>query len=72
MSCVKNITLDTFPKQGKLLNARVTVFFHYNTSKTIGGQIVRDDAEDPFVAIIKLDNGRYVRTVECQFSLHHT
>lgn len=32
------------------------------------GYIVRDDREEPFETIIKLDNGRYVRGAECQYS----
>ena len=32
------------------------------------GTIVRDDLEEPFETIIKLDNGRYLRAVECQYS----
>jgi hypothetical protein len=32
------------------------------------GTIVRDDIEAPYETIIKLDNGRYLRGVECQFS----
>lgn len=68
MGAVKNIKMDTFPKQGQYLNRKVEVCFHYDTSKTIGGEIVRDDSEEPFLTIIKLDDGRHVLATECQYS----
>ena len=68
MGCHKNITINTFPKQGSMLGKRTEVCFHYDTSKTIFGTIVRDDAEDPGESIIKLDDGRYIRATECQYS----
>lgn len=64
----KNITLNTFPKQGNWLNKKVEVCFHYDTSKPILGEIVRDDREEPFKTIIKLNDGRYVESSECQYS----
>lgn len=67
MGCVKNISADSFPKQGKLLNKRVNVCFQYDTSKLINGTIVRSDAEEPGVEIIKLDDDRYVLSTECHF-----
>jgi hypothetical protein len=47
---------------------RVNVCFHYDTSNYVRGTLVREDREEPFVGIIKLDNGRYVLTTECQYS----
>lgn len=67
MGAVETITHDQFPKQGDWVGQRVVVVFHYNTDHRIGGVIVRDDMEDPFRAIIELDDGRYVLTSECQF-----
>ena len=75
MGCIKTITFDEFPKQADSnyaypkLGKRVEVCYHYDTSKTHYGTIVRDDIEEPFETIIALDNGRYVRGVECQFSI---
>lgn len=75
MGCVENITLDQFPKQRDWVGRRVTVCFHYDTSKTIGGEIVRDDMESPNgddssgITIIRLDDGRHVLATECQYSL---
>ena len=76
MGCIDTITYDKFPKQKDdtyntewaKVGARVKVCYHYDTSKTHLGTIVRDDCEEPYETIIKLDNGRYLRGVECQFS----
>lgn len=69
MGCVDTIKIDKFPKQGQWLHHKVEVCFHYDTSKTIGGIIVRDDREKPGRTIIKLDDGRYVLATECQYSI---
>lgn len=74
MGCIKNITFDEFPKQADenykypKIGKRVMVCYHYDTSKYHYGIIVRNDIEEPFETIIKLDNGRYLRAVECQYS----
>lgn len=49
------------------LGKRVEVIFNYDTRHPIQGQIVRDDQEEPRFTIIKLDDGRYVLTTECQW-----
>jgi hypothetical protein len=67
MGVIANINYDEFPKQGSYLGRRVEVCFHYDANKRIGGVIVRDDAEDPHRTIIRLDDGRYVLTTECQY-----
>ncbi len=54
--------------QGKWLNKRTEVCFHYRTSSRIGGIIVRDDAKEPWRTIIKLDDSRYIEASECQHS----
>ena len=68
MGAHKNITHDKFPAQGKLLNERVRVCFHYVTSNVIEGICIRDDAEEPRMTIFQLDNGRTVLATECQYS----
>ncbi len=74
MGCVNTITFDNFPKQKDenyqypSIGKRVRVCYHYDISKADMGYIVRDDREEPFETIIKLDNGRYVRGAECQYS----
>lgn len=68
MGVVQNVGYDTFPKQGPTLNKRVIVCFNYNTSRTVGGVVVRDDYEAPWEMIIKLDDGRYIMASECQYT----
>lgn len=74
MGCVKTITHEKFPKQAdenykyQSIGKRVRVCYHYNTNYYDEGIIVRSDIEEPFETIIKLDNGRYLRGVECQYS----
>lgn len=76
MGCVNTITYDKFPKQAdkncgykyQKVGKRVSVCYHYDTSKCHQGTIVRDDIEEPYETIIALDNGRYIRGVECQYS----
>ena len=76
MGCIDTITYDKFPKQRDenykypqfKVGSRVKVCYHFDTSKYHYGTIVRDDLEEPFETIIKLDNGRYLRAVECQYS----
>ena len=76
MGCIDTITYDKFPKQKDenykypqfKVGSRVKVCYHFDTSKYHYGTIVRDDLEEPFETIIKLDNGRYLRAVECQYS----
>lgn len=69
MGCVNNITNDKFPRQTDWLGKRVNTCFHYDTEHTLPGTIVRDDAEAPLMTIIALDDGRYVLSTECQYSL---
>lgn len=68
MGCVKTISKYDFPKQTGHVNQRVEVCFHYDTTRTVEGTIIRDDAEEPFEMLIKLDNGRVIRGCECQYS----
>lgn len=76
MGVINNITYENFPKQKDeaykypefAIGARVEVCYHFDTTKKHLGTIVRDDLEEPFETIIKLDNGRYLRAVECQYS----
>ena len=69
MGAVDSIKWDKWPKQGRFLNLRVVVCFHYDTAYTIGGVVVRDDAEEPGQMLIRLDDGRIVRSVECMYTL---
>lgn len=70
MGCVSTITWLEFPKQSEYVNRRVEVCFHYDTTKTMMGTILRDDREEPFETIIVLDDGRILRGTECQYSIY--
>lgn len=70
MGVVSNISATSWPKQGGHLGKRVRVCFHFDTSHTFPGTIVRDDAEEPWVTIISLDIGRVVLATECQYAVH--
>lgn len=69
MGCVTNITAEAFPKQGYQLGKRVRVCFHYDTTKHVDGEVVRDDMEQPFLTVIRLDDGRHVLATECQYQM---
>ena len=45
--------------------ASITV---YNWDRRIAGTVVRDDQAEPHQMIIRLDDGRYVRSCECQYT----
>lgn len=67
MGCVKNIDFYKFPKQSEFVNRRCKVTFMYDTSRYISGTIIRDDREEPFETLIRLDDGRTIRATECQY-----
>lgn len=68
MGCVSTITAYKFPKQSEYVNRRCDVCFHYDTATRIMGTVIRDDKEEPYETLIKLDDGRVIRGTECQFS----
>lgn len=67
MGCHPNVGHDRFPRQGSYAGRRVAVVFGYDTSIQLRGEVVREDAEDPGRMIIRLDDGRYVLSTECQW-----
>lgn len=69
MGVCAEISFDTFPEQGGWVGKRVTVCFHYDTSKPIGGEIIRDDLTAPHRMVIRLDDGRVVLSDECQYQV---
>lgn len=62
-----NIDYDRFPRQGQFVNRRVRVCFNYRP-KYVYGVMIRDDAEEPFLGIIRLDDNRVIMATECQYS----
>jgi hypothetical protein len=71
MGCVKNIDFYKFPKQSEFVNRRCKVTFMHDISRYIPGTIIRDDREEPFETLIRLDDGRVIRGTECQYSMHN-
>ena len=69
MGCVETITAYTFPRQSEYVNRRCEICFHFDRSVRFFGTIIRDDREDPFETLIKLDDGRTIRATECQYSI---
>ena len=67
MGSHKNVSYHKFPKQSNYLYGKTKVCFNYN-AEVIKGVIVRDDMEDPFVTIIKLEDGRHILGIECMYS----
>jgi len=73
MGVVNNIDYDHYPLQADAnykypsVGKRVKVCYEYDTSRYHYGIIVRADIEEPGETIIQLDNGRYLRAVECQY-----
>lgn len=63
-----NIGYARFPEQSDNVGEIVLVCFDYDLDHQVRGEIVRDDVVDPYIMIIKLDDGRYVRSTECQYS----
>jgi hypothetical protein len=68
MGVVDTIDYESYPRQSDKVGLRTKVCFKYDTTHKIGGYVVRDDLEDPYRTIIKLDDGRYVLTTECQYT----
>lgn len=68
MGVVNGISANEYPRQGTHGGKRARVLFNYGTGGEFPGTIVRDDMTAPFVGIIKLDDGRYILTTECQYA----
>ena len=67
MGEVSTISFDSFPKQGIYKACRVRVCFNYDSSRSVDGTVIRDDAEEPGRMIIQLDDGRVVLSTECMY-----
>ncbi len=57
-----------YPKQSSDKGKRAKVIFHYDTSNSLKGTVVRDDDEKPYTTLILIDDGRIINTKECQWS----
>ena len=67
MGALENISASKFPKQGGQLGKQVKVCFHSNADITLNAEVVRDDREEPFRTIFRLENGNYVLASECHW-----
>lgn len=67
MGVVKNITANSFPQQSIRVGKKARLCFHFDTSEQLVAEIVRDDAEDPFVTIFRTEGGRHILATECQY-----
>ncbi|MCA9478657.1 MAG: hypothetical protein KC535_05915, partial [Nanoarchaeota archaeon] len=56
------------PQQRSDVGNKVNVFFQYNTDYEFKSKIVRDDALEPYNTFFQLNDGRIVKSVECQYS----
>lgn len=68
MGVHENIGIDTFPKQGTNLGKACEVCFRFDPSDRLRGVFVRNDTEEPYRTIIRLEDGRHVLTTECQWT----
>ena len=62
-----NVGYDKFPKQGKSLGKNVKVCFNYDTRKTLKGNVIRHDMEEPFLTLFQLEDGRVISATECHY-----
>ena len=57
-----------YPIQGQdTIGCRVMVSFDYDIDHAVPGTVIRDDMDEPYLTIIKLDDGRVVLGKECQW-----
>lgn len=64
---IQGLDSPAVPKQGSFLNMQTKVCFFYG-SETVRGRILRDDDAEPWATIIKLEDGRFIESTECQYS----
>lgn len=69
MGVVEGVGRHKYPKQSDYVGKRTEVAFEYDWDNTIKGTFVRDDRDGPGETIILLDNGRFVRGVECMYTM---
>lgn len=67
MGVVENVGFHEFPTQGVYVGEHVIVCFRYDSANTLPGVVVRDDDQEPWVTIIKLDDGRHILATECMW-----
>ena len=64
------INATDFPLQDRAwLNKRVVTIMQFDSKRPRLGNVVRADAESPWLTLIQLDDGRFVTHLECSFKL---
>jgi hypothetical protein len=58
-----------YPRQGDFLGRTVEVCFDYDVTRSYRGKVIREDIEGPGLMLVQLEDGRVVRSVECQYRL---
>lgn len=66
MGVHKNITATAFPPQSAFVGKPTFVCFHYGNEE-FKAEIIRDDTDEPFRTVLKLEDGRVVLGTECQY-----
>lgn len=69
MGANQYVSHDKFPSQAAYLGKRVLVLFNFHDEHTVKGTVVRDDKTEPWMMLIRLDDGRYINSTECQYQL---
>lgn len=65
---MSKIGKETYPEQFGSVGDRVLVAFKYDIANPLPATVLRDDAEEPFTTVLRLDDGRIVMGSECQWS----
>lgn len=61
--------LYQYPEQTKNVGRKVNVIFNYDINNSLIGTVIRDDAEDSYTTLFKLEDGRIINALECQYSI---
>ena len=69
MGMHEKVGAHRFPLQSTDNGKRVMVRFWDDKENDYQGTLVRSDRGEPWLAIIKLDDGRYVTDNECMYSV---
>ena len=67
MGVKAGISATEYPEQSNI-GRKVLVMFNCS-NPVFHGVVIRDDKTTPYETIFMLDDGRYIRSVECQYSL---
>lgn len=66
---MRDVGIYKVPNQSKDVGKQTKVIFNYDSTQKHEGVIIRDDIEEPFLTLIKLDAGPFIISTECQYSV---